>query len=85
MAKVSGILGDGINTSFVIALGFDTEDVAARLFDLGRDGNEVFAFQLARQTPVPTSVTITLTPAPVLGSIYYSISDETEKPDSSPP
>jgi hypothetical protein len=85
MAKVTGTIGNGVDTEFVIAAGFNTSSVAARLFDTTRENNEVFAFQLQRQTPNDTSLTLILTPAPVLDSIYYSITDGSEAPDSSPP
>lgn len=82
MAKVSGQIGDGFNTAFDVSTGFDTENAAIRLFDLTRDGQEVIAFQAARQTPDDMSVRITLTPAPALDGVQYSISDGTEEPDS---
>ena len=84
MAKVIGQFGDGSNTLYDISLGFSAANAVIRLFDLTRASNEVFAFQAEKQVPDSTSVRFTLTPAPPLDAIHYSITDGTEAPDSSP-
>jgi hypothetical protein len=83
MAKVQGTLGDGINTSFDIDTGFSTETPAVRLFDLTRDGNEIIAYQMQKQTPNSTSIRLGLTPAPEVDQVQYVITDGSEAPDPS--
>jgi len=79
MAKVSGTLGNGSDTEFDVDTGFGTELALAVLTDL-IGGEEVIAYGFQRETPNSTSVRFTLTPAPALDQIQYSVSDGTESP-----
>jgi len=81
MAKSQGTFGNGADTQFDVNAGFSTAVVCVRLFDLNRDGLEIPAFQLQKQTPTANSVRFILTPAPASNSIQYVITDGTEPPD----
>jgi len=80
MARFDGFLGNGVDNVFDVDTGFTTDDAIARLIDTLRGDAQVVAFGFERQTPNPTSVRFTLTPAPATNQIQYFITDGTEEP-----
>jgi hypothetical protein len=83
MAKIEGVIGDGVNTEFDVECGFVTNQPSYQLFDDSRGGSSVLAFKLQKQTPADTYVRIILEPAPPVDSIRYVITDGTEPPTPS--
>lgn len=79
MAKITGTLGNGIDTVFNISTGFDTAESVAKLRS-AVTFEEVIGFGMKRQTPNATSVQLELTPAPSMDGVEYSISDGVEEP-----
>ena len=80
MAKDTGSIGDGASTVFDVDVGFGTSGAIAKLIDTFAGDAAVLGFGFQRATPNATSVRITLTPAPALNQITYSVTDGTEKP-----
>lgn len=78
MAKVTGLLGDGINTVFDISAGFNTSEAVAKLRD-AITFQEAVGYGLKRQTPNATSVQFELVPPPALNGIEYTVSDGSEE------
>jgi hypothetical protein len=62
------LVGDGINTIFTFDVGFPTADALIFLFSTA-SGGPVFFYFLERGVPTPTSIRLTLTPAPAAGSL----------------
>jgi hypothetical protein len=79
MARITGLLGDGFSEIFDINAGFGTAEAVAILRDAS-SLQEIIGFGLDRETPNPTSVRLTLAPAPALNGVSYSVSDGTEEP-----
>jgi hypothetical protein len=66
------IIGDGANTVFDIDAGFDTALSQIYLYDL-LTFTPIDFYMMQRETPDPTSIRLTLTPAPALNSIQVFI------------
>lgn len=62
------IVGDGHSTVFDIDAGFPTASAGVFIYDRSRQTMLAF-YEVLRSTPSPTSVRITLTPAPAAGEI----------------
>jgi hypothetical protein len=62
------LVGDGINTVFTFDVGFPVADALIFLFSTA-SGGPVFFYFLERGVPTPTSIRLTLTPAPAAGSL----------------
>jgi hypothetical protein len=62
------LVGDGVSTVFVFDIGFLAADAIVLLFSTGSNG-PIFFYGLERGVPTPTSIRLTLTPAPLMGAL----------------
>lgn len=64
----NALLGNGLSTVFVVDVGFSTAGARIFMFDeLG--GGPIYFFTAETETPGPTQITITLSPAPATNQI----------------
>lgn len=62
------LVGDGVSTVFDFDVGFNTDGAVILLFSTGTAG-PIYFYGLERGVPTPTSIRLTLTPAPPMGSL----------------
>jgi hypothetical protein len=61
-------LGDGINPTFIVDVGFPTAGARIYLFDTF-GGGPIYFFEAQTETPGSTQITFTFTPAPGAGQV----------------